>query len=265
MKTLLTGAAGGIGGRLAGQLDGAHEVVAIDRNAEALARLPDGVETHTLDLTDEQAVREALSDTRIETFVSAVGGYELAAIEDCPPTSFDEHLTTNLTAVHTPIHAAVPTIRKNSGRIVVIGSVVGSVSLPYHGAYSASKAGLAGYVDCLRRELAPRGVDVSLVEPGPVRTGFNERAVDSLKELPDSAYSEQYTHFDSYSPASTDIDTVVESVMTAIESDRPRARYRVGRRARWLPRLQSLLPTRLFDRLVRSGLPGGLLYELIDR
>ncbi len=265
MNILLTGAAGGIGGQLARRLNETHEVVAVDRDTDALARLPDGIETCSIDLADEQVVREALSEMQIETFVSAVGGYELAAIEDCQPTSFEQHLTTNLTAVHTPIHAVLPTIRENSGRIVVVGSVVGSVSLPYHGAYSASKAGLAGYVDCLRRELAPRGVDVSLIEPGPVRTGLNERAVDSLKTFSDSAYSEQYGHFSSYSPTSTDIDTVVERIITAIESDRPRARYRVGRRARWLPRLQLVVPTRLFDRIVRSGLPGGLLYELIDR
>ncbi len=265
MKILLTGAAGGIGGRLARRLNETHDIVAVDRNTDALARLPDRIETRNIDLTNEQAVRDELADMRVETFVSAVGGYDLAAIEDCSPESFEKHLTTNLTAVHTPIHAVLPTIREQSGTIVVVGSVVGSVSLPYHGAYSASKAGLAGYVDCLRRELAPRGVDVSLIEPGPVRTGLNERAVDSLKALTDSVYAEQYDHFSSYSPASIDIETVVERISTVIESDRPRARYRVGRRARWLPRLQSVVPTRLFDRIVRSGLPGGLLYELIDR
>ncbi len=265
MKTLLTGAAGGIGSRLARRLDGTHELIAVDRDPEALDRLPDSIETRTIDLTDEQVVREELSDVRIETLVSAVGWYELAAVEDCPPTSFRKHLETNLAAVHTPIHAVLPTIRENAGRIVVVGSVAGSVALPYHGAYSASKAGLAGYVDCLRRELAPRGVDVSLVEPGPVRTGLNERAGDSLNGIPDSAYSERYGHFESYSPASTDVDTVVTRIITAIETDSPQARYRVGRRARWLPRLQSLLPTWLFDGLVRSGLPGGLLYRLIDR
>lgn len=265
VKTVLTGAAGGIGGQLARRLASSHELIAVDSNSEALDRLPDSIDTRTIDLTDDQVVREELSDVRIETFVSAVGWYELAAIEDCSPSSFEEHLATNLAAVHTPIHALLPTIRKNTGRIIVVGSMVGSVSLPYHGAYSASKAGLAGYVDSLRRELAPRGVDVSLVEPGPVQTGFNERAADSLDEHSDSVHARQYDQFEAYSPGSVDIDTVVGMIVTAIETDRPRARYRVGRRARWLPRLQSLLPSRLFDRLVRSGLPGGLLYRLIDR
>ncbi|EMA47158.1 SDR family NAD(P)-dependent oxidoreductase [Halobiforma nitratireducens] len=265
MKIVLTGAAGGIGGQLARRLAGTHEVIAVDRDSEALDRLPDRIETRPIELTDEQAVREELSDSRIEALVSAVGWYELAALEDCPPASFEKHLATNLAAVHTPIQAVLPAIRKRAGRIVVVGSIVGSVSLPYHGAYSASKAGLDGYVNCLRREPEPRGVDVSLIEPGPVRTGLNERAVDSLEEVPGSAYSDQYSHFDSYSPASTDIDTAVTRIITALESDRPQARYRVGRRARWLPRLQALLPTRLFDRLVRAGLPGGLLYRLIDR
>lgn len=265
MATLLIGAAGSIGRRLAERLHGTHELIAVDRDGEALDRLPDGIETHRMDLTDEAAVRAALSGRRIETFVSAAGWYELAALEDCSPPSFEKHLAANLTAVHTPLQAALPTIRKHAGRIVLVGSMVGRVSLPYHGAYSAAKAGLAGYADALRRELAPRDVDVSLIEPGPVRTGFNERAADSLDGISHSAYAEQYGPFESYSPASVGVEAVVDSIVTAIETDRPRPRYRVGRRARWLPRLQSLLPTRLFDRLVRSGLPGGLLYRLIDR
>mgnify|MGYP005849887793 CR=1 FL=1 len=265
MKTLLTGAGGGIGRRLAGRLRGTHDLLALDRDGEALDRLPDGVETRRLDLTDGRAVQEALSGAAVGTVVSAVGWYEVAALEDCPPQSFRDHLGANLEAVHTPVHAVLPTVRANAGRIVVVGSMVGSVSLPYHGAYGASKAGLAGYVDALRRELAPRGVDVSLVEPGPIRTGFNERAADAAAGRPDSAYAEQYDRFGSYSPAAVDVETAVDTIVDAVEADRPRARYRVGRRARWLPRLQAVLPTRLFDRLVRSGLPGGLLYRLIDR
>ncbi len=263
MRILLTGGAGGVGSHLARALSADHDVVAVDRDSDGLERLPAAVETQTLDLTDPAAVSNELATIDVETIVSAVGWYELAAIEDCSPAKFDDQLAANLTAVHLPIHATLPTVRQRAGQIVVVGSMVGSVALPYHGAYSAAKAGLDGYVDSLRRELGD--VDVSLIEPGPIRTGFNERAARSLSEIDDSAYADQYQAFDAYSPASIDVETVVETIVTALESDNPKARYRVGRRARWLPRLQAVLPTPLFDRLVRSGLPGGLLYRLIDR
>jgi NAD(P)-dependent dehydrogenase (short-subunit alcohol dehydrogenase family) len=265
MHVLLAGGAGGIGRRLARQLAPDHEVTALDRDESALSELPAAVTTHRVDLTDEQAVRQLLDGVEADVFVSAVGWYELAAIEDCPPDALRAHLEANLLAVHTPIHVVLPTLRRRQGRIVVVGSMVGSVPLPYHGAYSAAKAGRAGYLDSLRREVGPRGVSVSLIEPGPVRTGFNERAAEALARIDDSAYAEQYHAFESYSPTATDPETVVETVLAAVHADSPRARYRVSARARWLPRLATFLPTPLFDRLIRSGLPGGLLHRLIER
>ena len=267
MRVLVTGAAGGIGGGVARSLATAgHDVLGADRDADGLAALPDGVETAVVDLRDEDAVERLLADRRLDAVVSCVGGYEIAAVEDTSAAAFREQLETNLTAVHVTVSAALPTLRERGGRVVVVGSMVGSVALPYHGAYSAAKAGLNGYVDALRREVGPRGVDVTLIEPGPVQTGFNERAAAAARpDDSDSPYADAYRAFEGYSPAATDVETVVERVVTAVTTERPRTRYRVSRRARWLPRLALLLPDRVYDRLVRAGLPGGLLWRLLHR
>jgi short-subunit dehydrogenase len=287
MHVLVTGAAGGIGGGVARSLAAAgHDVLGVDRDAEGLAALPDAVETAVADLRDEAAVRDLLADRPLDAIVSCVGGYEIASVEDTSAEAFRRQVETNLTAVHVTVAAALPTLRERGGRVVVVGSMVGSVALPYHGAYSAAKAGLDGYVDALRREVAPRGVDVALVEPGPVPTGFNERAAAAVvsaggKEASgeeaggaeksgegagdESPYADAYRAFEGYSPAATDVETVVERVVTVTTADRPRTRYRVSRRARWLPRLARVLPDRLYDRLVRAGLPGGLLWRLLRR
>ncbi|VTT85286.1 Short chain dehydrogenase [Halorubrum sp. DM2] len=268
MDVLVTGAAGGIGGGVARSLAAAgHDVLGVDVDAEGLAALPDAVETAVVDLRDEVAVRALLADRPLDAVVSCVGGYEIASVEDTSVEAFRRQLDTNLTAVHATVSAALPTLRERGGRVVIVGSMVGSVALPYHGAYSAAKAGLDGYVDALRREVAPHGVDVTLVEPGPVPTGFNERAAAAAAEVDeaDGPYADAYRAFEGYSPAATDLETVVERVVTATTADRPRTRYRVSRRARWLPRLARVLPDRLYDRLVRAGLPGGILWRLLHR
>ncbi len=280
MRVVVTGAAGGIGSGVTERLvERGHDVLGLDRDPARLAQLPDSVETHVLDLTDGAAVQETLAGEPVDVLVTCAGGYEIAAVEDTTPDALRRQLETNLTTVHTVVRATAPTIRARDGRVVVVGSMLGAVALPYHGAYSAAKAGLRGYTDTLRRELEPRGATVALVEPGPVRTGFNERAADGIRQRTgsargadtggdrrmESAYADEYRAFESYTPAATDIETVVETVVTAATTERPRTRYRVSRRATWLPRLAVVLPDRLYDRLVHAGLPNGLLGRLIDR
>lgn len=270
MRVLVTGAAGGIGGGVARALAATdHTVIGVDIDEDGLGSLPDAVETHVLDLRDGDAVSTLLADRPLDRVVSCVGGYEIAAVEDTSVESFRHQLDTNLTAVHTVVRATLPTIRERGGRIVIVGSMLGSVSLPYHGAYSAAKAGLRGYADALRREAEPHGATVALVEPGPIRTGFNERAAAEATALaasdPGGPYADDYRAFDGYTPAASDVETVVECVVEAVTTDRPRTRYRVSSRAKWLPRAAAVLPDRLYDRLIRAGLPGRVLGRLIDR
>ncbi len=259
MRVVVTGAAGAIGRRIVGQLtDQNVSVLALDKRPIDLP-----VETRVVDLTDAAAVEEILNGCQIDAVVTAAGWYAIGAVEDCSPAEFREHLEANLVTAHTVVHAALPSVRRQTGRIVVVGSIVGSVPLPYHGAYSAAKAGLDGYATALRRELRSRDVSVSLVEPGPTRTGLNEQAAADRPE--GGPYAAAYEQFRKYAPESVAPEQVANAAVTALTADRPRARYRVGRRARWLPRVASLLPTPIADRLVAAGLPGGVLGRLIDR
>ncbi len=265
MRVIVAGAGGGIGRAVVTNLsEHGCAVTALDIDEDALETLPADVETKQVDLRDSVAVRDAIEGVNPDVVVSCVGWYRLGALEECSPTEFSRHLETNLGAVHTLVHATLPTLRERDGRVVIVGSVAGAVALPYHGAYSTAKAGLAGYADVLRREVGPYGVSVSLIEPGPVRTGLNERAAEHLRERNNSPYAEEYQSFEGYRPRSTDVETVAATVVDATCAVSPNARYRVGARARWLPRLQWLLPSAWFDRLVRLGLPSGVLGRLID-
>jgi len=130
---------------------------------------------------DESVV--ALVETAVQRFGSlnvmvnnaGVGHYGL--VEETPVEAFRELLEVNLLGVHRGIRAAVPAMRREGrGHIVVVGSVNGSVSWPYHGAYAATKAALKALTQSLRMELAGSGVTASLVLPVNVRTGFYRSA-----------------------------------------------------------------------------------------
>ncbi|SNR59111.1 SDR family NAD(P)-dependent oxidoreductase [Halorubrum vacuolatum] len=285
MRIVCAGAAGGIGRRAVSRfLDAGHEVVALDRDADGLDSLRESVdhtealEATVVDLTNEEHAAAAVEGVAADAVVSCVGWYSLGAVEDCSPERLREHLEANLVAVHAVVQPLLSTLRARSGRVVIVGSMAGSVPLPFHGGYSAAKAGLAAYATTLRRELRAHDVDVVLIEPGPTRTGFNERAATALREAigtndgdreprrPDgSPYTDVYRAFESYAPESVPPETVTTRVVTATTTRRPRARYRVGARARWLPRVGAILPTGAFDRLVRSGMPDGRLGRWIDR
>jgi len=117
MRVVLAGVAGGIGSRVARRLaERGHSIVGLDRRE---TELPDGVETHELDLTDETAVREVVAGRAVDAVVTAAGWYEVAALEDCPPAVFRRHIEANLLTAHTVVHAALPAVRRQQGRFVV--------------------------------------------------------------------------------------------------------------------------------------------------
>ncbi len=139
------------------------------------------------------------------------------------------------------------------GRIVNISSVSGRVALPFVGPYAASKHAVEALSDSLRRELLPYGIDVIVIEPGPIDTAIWEK-------LPDLA---RYDHTD-YAPLlaraveaaaerkrrAMPVSVVARVIRRALTARRPKARYALPLRRLgdwWLPRL---LPDRWLDRLV---------------
>ncbi|MEM4780146.1 MAG: SDR family NAD(P)-dependent oxidoreductase [Halalkalicoccus sp.] len=252
MRVLVSGAAGGIGRETVLRLREQHEVIALDRDERVEAIR--GVDARVVDATDARAVRETIAPIDLDAVVTCVGSYELGALEDQPPAAFANQFETNVLGTHTVVHAALPSLRERAGRVAIVGSLLGRVALPYHGPYAASKHALVGYADALRREHAR--VSVSLIEPGPVATGLNERARAAL-DSEGSAHGEAYrTLLDHPSRSATTPEAVAGVIVEALTAERPRHCYRVSLRARLLPWLRALLPTRLFDRIVRSGTTG---------
>jgi NAD(P)-dependent dehydrogenase (short-subunit alcohol dehydrogenase family) len=151
---------------------------------------------------------------------------------------------------------------------VNVSSIGGRVGLPLVGAYNASKFGLEGLSDSLRRELRPLGVDVILIEPGGVKTPIwtkgEQLADEMLEDVPPEAERLYGRLIEAVRKGTQRIATengiepseVAEVIGTALTSNRPRARYLVGNDAKQRAVMSKLLPARVMDRLIARALSG---------
>ena len=179
---LITGASGGLGGLVASQLaaEGAH-VVALGRQR------PEGVDgflRHDL-ATGEgiEAAARAVETGRWDILVNLAGVQHFGPVEAEDPARLLAGYMVNLVAPVRLTQAVLPAMRaRGSGQIVNIGSIFGSINFAHFATYSSAKAGLRGFSQALRRELAGSGVDVTYVAPRAVRTAMvSDRVLEFAK------------------------------------------------------------------------------------
>ena len=149
------------------------------------------------------------------------------------------------------------------GRIVHNSSILGFAALPYRGAYNCSKFALEGLADTLRLELAGSGIHVSLIEPGPIATRFRDNAYAAYERHIDrenSAHSAIYRVLErrlrgeaGKTPFTLPADAVVDKLVHALDSRRPRARYYVTFPTHLFGFLKRILPTRSMDWVLLSS------------
>lgn len=195
-RILLTGAGGGIGAEIARQLSRAGALLALaDRNAAVLNGLctelrARGGQAHALvtDLTIHDDRRQLVSQAKdrlggIDALVNAAGLLDFVPFEDESPEAIERLLQVNLLAPMALTRELLPMfLQQKQGRIVNIGSTFGSIGFPFFAAYSASKFGLRGFSQALRRELSGSGVGVTYIAPRATRTALNTSAVVRMNE-----------------------------------------------------------------------------------
>ncbi|PSQ26780.1 oxidoreductase [Halobacteriales archaeon QS_9_67_15] len=251
---LVTGAGGGIGSVVALAFAASDwRVYATD----VVTPLPEAVrercETRELDVTDEGQCRRVVDDVvaevgRLDCLVNNAGYAEAGPVEDVPVDAARREFDVLVHGPHALARAALPHMRERGrGRLVTVSSVLGLAASPGLGAYAAGKAAVESLHDALRVELRGSGVDVALVEPAWVRTAFADgarRRMAGRERTPD--YARTYAGLDDGwvldgTPLAVAPGTVAETVIRAAESADPKARYPVGRFARfvrwthWLP------------------------------
>lgn len=187
---LITGCSSGIGYTCAlGMKARGWRVLATARNAKDLKMLKgEGLEAIKLDYTDAKSIaacaEEAVHLTGGKLYALFNNGAygQPGLVEDLPVDALRAQFEANVFGVHDLTQRLLPDmIAQGEGRIVQCSSVLGIVAAPYRGAYNASKFALEGLSETLRLELAPTGVKVASIRPGPIRSRFTERALRELK------------------------------------------------------------------------------------
>lgn len=259
---LITGCSSDIGRATARAfLEADWRVIATARQPADIDDLSEaGCETEALDVTDDQAVDRLVHAVgeeveRIDAVVNNAGYGRFGPLEDLSVEEVHRQFDVNVYGPHRIARALLPTMREQGdGVIINLSSNLGRLSVPGAGAYCASKFALEAMSDALRAEVDSFGVDVVVVEPGPVVTSFVDQALDELE--PDATRSEAYRPiyrlFDdaavvgSEAPLATPPDEVAETILEAAEAIDPAPRYTVGSVARWTS-LARFLPDRWRD------------------
>lgn len=183
-----------------------------------------------------------------------------APVELLPLEGLRRQLEVNVVGQVAVTKAFLPAVRAGGGRIVNIGSIGGRSSVPLQGAYSASKFALEAITDSLRMELKPWGIEVSIIEPGAIRTPIWEKGLSDAEELFRQFSPEQARLYGKLIDAmrrtarksiqaAISPDAVAQAVQHALTSRRPKTRYLVGRDAK-IQALLTHLPDRWRDALI---------------
>ena len=273
---LITGCSSGIGLACArGLLARGWRVFATARKTEDVAALQaQGLEALQLDLDESGSINAAVNAVLQHTggTLDALfnnGAYGLpGAVEDLSREALRAQFETNLFGWLELTNRIIPVMRaQGHGRIVMNSSLLGFIALPYRGAYTASKFALEGLTDTLRMELAGSGIHVSLIEPGPIESRFRANAHAAFKRWIDaehSAHQKQYAaqerRLTKEGPAvafTLPAEAVLDKLIHALTSPRPRARYRVTVPSHLFAYLKRVLSSRVLDLLLRKAGGGG--------
>ncbi|MFZ5465673.1 MAG: SDR family oxidoreductase [Pseudomonadota bacterium] len=273
---LITGCSSGIGESAARILrERGWRVFASARTSEDVERLHgEGFEALRLDLDDSASILAAVDELLRRTggTLDALfnnGAYGLpGAVEDLTRDALRAQFETNLFGWLELTNRLIPVMRRQGhGRIVQCSSVLGFAAFPYRGAYNATKFALEGLTDTLRMELRDTGILVSLIEPGPISTRFRANALKAFQRwitIEGSAHEEQYRRQlerlqkeGPAAPFTLPPEAVAGALVHALESPRPRLRYRVTVPTIVFAWLKRILPGRWMDAMLLRASGGG--------
>jgi NAD(P)-dependent dehydrogenase (short-subunit alcohol dehydrogenase family) len=201
-----------------------------------------------------------VGDEGLSGLVNAAGEGFPGPLEVITLDELREQLEVNVIGQVAVTQAALPLIRQGGGRIVFVGSIGGKVAIEFAGPYHASKYAIEAIGDCLRQELQPEGIAVSVIEPGPIATGIWDKAEDRLDGVLTRSprvdrYRDRLLSFrDTLHSADSgggEPEDVAKAIEKALTSSSPSNRYPVGGSAKLASVVKPLIPDRIYDAVIR--------------
>jgi NAD(P)-dependent dehydrogenase (short-subunit alcohol dehydrogenase family) len=234
------------------------------------ARVAEGFAAPQLDYEDPASIARC-AKTVLEVTNGALdvvfhnGAYALPGpLEDIPAEGMRTQFEANFLGWHDLNRHLIPAMRRaGHGRILFNSSVLGIVGMKYRGPYVATKFALEGYADVLRMEMAEVGIHVVLIEPGPIETDFRKNAITQFDKWVDWESSPRRSQYEASlldllkkggsSGMQWPASAVTDAVVKAVNTNRPRARYRVTTPTHAMAIARRLLPTWALDWVLSKG------------
>jgi short-subunit dehydrogenase len=260
---LITGASAGFG-RLTAEklLAEGHIVYAAARRVEKMLDLEaSGAVILEMDVTDDQAVEAGVDKLiaeqgRIDVLVNNAGYGSYGMVECVPMEEIKHQFDVNVFGYGRLIQAVLPHMRaRKQGKIINVASIVSHVSAPLLGWYVATKHAIKGMTEALRMEVKQFDIEVVQIEPGAVKTEFDEVSFATLEKV---EHPEDYrTLLDGMHQALVNMyktcpgpESTANAIVRAIKARQPNAVYRTTMDARILPLVRALVGPRLYGNLM---------------
>jgi NAD(P)-dependent dehydrogenase (short-subunit alcohol dehydrogenase family) len=272
---LITGCSSGIGRATAERLAArGYTVYATARRTEAIADLDErGCRVLALDVTDEDSMQAAVATVcdeqgAVGVLVNNAGYSQSGAVEEVPMADIRRQFETNVFGLVRMCQLVLPGMRaQGRGRIVNVSSMGANFTFPGGGFYHATKYAVEAISDALRFEVAHFGIDVVIVQPGIIRTGFADAATDAIHSA--TPAEGPYAAFNAAVAGSTQSvyergplarlggspETVARTIERAIAARSPKIRYRVTPSARLLVGQRALMTDGMWDRFLGTQFP----------
>ena len=268
---LITGCSSGIGYCAAAILRArGHHVIVTARNTDDVTRLSDeGFTALQLDLARSESIKNAVKESydltggKIDVLFNNGAFGQPGAVEDLSREVLTQQFETNFFGTHELTNLVLPIMRQQGyGRIIYNSSVLGLVAMRYRGAYNASKFAIEGLADTLRLELQGSGINISLIEPGPILSDFRtnsyalyKKHIDPTHSYHKAAYEAMEARLQKEGPAvpfTLPASAVVDKLIHAVEAKRPKIRYYVTFPTYLFAFLKRILPFSWLDNILRK-------------
>lgn len=250
---IVTGASSGIGAATAAALvqqQGANfTVIGTTRNPDKVIDPIPGVEYMALDLEKPESIaafaEQVLQRGTPAVLINNAGESQSGPLEELPREALERLFQVNVIGHINLTQLLLPTMRAaKRGRIVMVGSMLGSFPLAFRSSYVASKAAIKGFAFSSRRELRPFGIGMAVLEPGSINSGLSARRTNyaDLNGAYGQEFSTMLKKLNHNEATGITVEKVAEEILKAIFDENPKALYATGSMSTVVFPLSRMLP-----------------------